>query len=137
VYCALASSQQPALATDRFILILIALWNWVGTKAGPTKTGPLHLAIRKRLVHIQLRRAILSKRFHDGTLSPPKRRAQTPAYRDPAATLRVAVRADAELGGGGGLADADSVERPRDGRVEGGLAGSGGGRRALYDGCQP
>jgi hypothetical protein len=65
---------QPALATDRFILILTALLRWVWEKPGPAMTGPLSAAIRKRIRSIQDRLALLAKRFHDGTLRPPKPR---------------------------------------------------------------
>jgi hypothetical protein len=65
---------QPALATDRFILILATLWKWVWEKPGPAMTGPLSLAIRKRIWSMRERLAVLAKRFHDGTLQPPKPR---------------------------------------------------------------
>jgi hypothetical protein len=76
---------QPALATDRFILILNALWAYVGTKAGPAMTSALHLAIRKRLSRIRTRFASLAARFHAGTLTPPKPRASPRAHPDGAA----------------------------------------------------
>jgi hypothetical protein len=70
---------QPALATDRFILILAALWKWVWEKPGQEMTGPLSVAIRRKLVMAQRKFAILAQRFHDGTLAPPKPRPRPPA----------------------------------------------------------
>jgi hypothetical protein len=64
--------------TDRFILILTALWKWVGEKAGPEMTGAMCWAIRAKLSRVQARFAVLAKRFHDGTLCPPKPRARSP-----------------------------------------------------------
>jgi hypothetical protein len=75
---------QPALATDRFILILAALLRWVWEKPGKEMTGPLSVAIRRKLTTVRLRFAILAKRFHDGTLAPPKPRAT--ARKPPAST---------------------------------------------------
>jgi hypothetical protein len=66
---------QPALATDRFILILTTLWNWVWEKPGREMTGLVSVAIRRKLVRARLRFAILAQRFHEGTLAPPKPRA--------------------------------------------------------------
>jgi hypothetical protein len=74
---------QPALATDRFILILNALWEWVGTKAGPAMTSALHLAIRAKLSRTRARFAILAKRFHAGTLTPPQPRTAPRKPRPP------------------------------------------------------
>jgi hypothetical protein len=66
---------QPALATDRFILILAALVRWVWEKPGREMTGLVSMAIRRKLTGVQARFAILAQRFHDGTLAPPKPRA--------------------------------------------------------------
>jgi hypothetical protein len=66
---------QPALATDRFILILSALWKWVWEKPGSEMTGPLSAAIRRKVTTAQARFTILARRFHDGTLAPGKPRA--------------------------------------------------------------
>jgi hypothetical protein len=76
---------QPARATDRFILILNALWTWVGEKAGPSMTGPMCWEIRRRISRIRLRLDILAKRFHAGTLTPPKPRARRRKPPEPAA----------------------------------------------------
>jgi hypothetical protein len=67
---------QPALATDRFILILAALWDWVWQKPGKEMTDVLSEAIRRKLAKAKARFAILAQRFHDGTLAPPEPRAR-------------------------------------------------------------
>jgi hypothetical protein len=80
---------QPALATDRFILILAALWKWVWEKPGREMTGAVSVAIRRKLTTAQARFALLAQRFHDGTLTPPKPRAtprKPPAFPDDAGT---------------------------------------------------
>jgi hypothetical protein len=69
---------QPALATDWFILILATLRKWVWEKPGQEMTGEVSAAIRRRLGMAQARFALLAKRFHDGTLAPPKPRARPP-----------------------------------------------------------
>jgi hypothetical protein len=66
------------------MLILNSLWTWVGEKAGPAMTGPMCWEIRKRISRIRLRLTILAKRFHDGTLAPPKPRARRRAPPEPA-----------------------------------------------------
>jgi hypothetical protein len=66
---------QPALATDRFILILAALLRWVWEKPGSEMTGLVSVAIRRKLTTARARFALLAQRFHDGTLAPPKPRA--------------------------------------------------------------
>jgi hypothetical protein len=66
---------QPALATDRFILILAALLKWVWEKPGREMTGLVSVAIRRKLTTARIRFALLAQRFHDGTLAPPKPRA--------------------------------------------------------------
>jgi hypothetical protein len=66
---------QPALATDRFILILATLWKWVWEKPGREMTGEVSQAIRRKLTRAGERFALLARRFHDGTLAPPKPRA--------------------------------------------------------------
>jgi hypothetical protein len=76
------------LATDRFILILTTLCRWVWEKPGREMTGPVSAAIRRKLTTARLRFAILAKRFHDGTLTPPKSRStarKTPRPPDDAA----------------------------------------------------
>jgi hypothetical protein len=66
---------QPALATDRFILILVALRRWVWEKPGTEMTGLVSAAIRRKLGMVLARFALLAERFHDGTLTAPKPRA--------------------------------------------------------------
>jgi hypothetical protein len=66
---------QPALATDRFILILTTLWKWVWEKPGKEMTGLVSLEIRRKLVRARLRFESLARRFHAGTLAPPQPRA--------------------------------------------------------------
>jgi hypothetical protein len=73
---------QPALATDWFILILATLRKWVWEKPGQEMTGPVSAAIRRKLGMVQMRFASLAKRFHDGTLTPPKPRVKPPASPD-------------------------------------------------------
>jgi hypothetical protein len=82
---------QPALATDRFILILATLCKWVWEKPGREMTGELSGAIRRKLGLVKARFALLAQRFHDGTLTPPKPRAaprRLPASADEAPRTR-------------------------------------------------